>query len=71
MIFAKHLQSNGRERAFTIERGGGAGGWIAREGDGRAPFRTSHIRDWRKVEAAIALFERKASVLRQEGWTEI
>lgn len=70
MIFAKQLSSEGRTRQFTIERGAHAG-WIAREGDGRSEPKTSVIRDWRQVEAAMALFERKASELRSEGWTEI
>jgi hypothetical protein len=29
------------------------------------------IRDWRHVEATIALFELKASALRNEGWREV
>ena len=70
MIFAKQLSGDGQTRHFTIERGAHTG-WIACEGDGRSAPKTSVIRDWRQVEAAIALFERKASELRSEGWTEI
>ena len=70
MIFVKQLSSEGRTRHFTIERGVRAG-WIAREEDGQSAPKTSVIRDWRQVEAAIALFERKALKLRSEGWTEI
>jgi len=70
MIFTKQLASDGQTRQFTIERGAHAG-WIAREADGRSAPKTSVIRDWRQVEAAIALFERKATELRNEGWTEI
>ena len=47
-----------------------APGWVAREQDDRAT-RTSMIRDWRQVEATMALFELKASALRNEGWLEI
>ena len=70
MIFTKQLASDGQIRQFTIERGARAG-WIACEGDGQSEPKMSVIRDWRQVEAAIALFERKASALRNEGWTEI
>ncbi len=70
MIFAKQLTADGQTRQFTIERGAHAG-WIACEGDGRSDRKTSVIRDWRQVEAAMALFERKASALREAGWTEI
>ena len=70
MIFEKQLAADGQTRQFTIERGARAG-WIAYERDGRAEPKTSVMRDWRQVEATIALFERKASQLRSEGWTEI
>lgn len=70
MIFVKHLSSEGQTRQFTIERGARTG-WIASERDGQSAPKTSVIRDWRQVEAAMALFERKASELRSEGWTEI
>ncbi len=70
MIFEKQLAAEGRTRQFTTERGAHAG-WIASERDSRSAPKTSVIRDWRQVEAAIALFERKASALRDEGWTEI
>jgi len=70
MIFARHLEGDGQSLQFTIERGAAAG-WVACESDGSSPRKTSHIREWRQVEAAIALFERKALALRQEGWTEI
>jgi hypothetical protein len=69
MIFAKRLATDGHTRLFTIEHHA-ASGWIAREQDDRAT-RTSMIRDWRHVEAKMALFELKASVLRNEGWLEI
>jgi hypothetical protein len=69
MIFAKRLATDGRTRLFTIEHHA-ASGWIAREQDDRAT-RTSMIRDWRHVEATMALFELKASALRSEGWLEV
>jgi hypothetical protein len=69
MIFTKRLAGQGQTRQFTIEHNT-ASGWVAREQDGRAT-RTSLIRDWRHVEATIALFELKASALRNEGWAEI
>jgi hypothetical protein len=69
MIFAKRLAAEGHTRLFTIEHHV-ASGWIAREQDDRAT-RTSLIRDWRHVEATMALFELKASALRNEGWLEI
>jgi hypothetical protein len=43
---------------------------VAREQDEGAT-RTSIMRDWRHVEAMMALFELKASALRNEGWLEI
>ena len=70
MIFDKQLAADGQTRHFTIERGARAG-WIACERDGGDAPKTSVIRAWRQVEATIALFERKASQLRSEGWTEI
>ena len=69
MIFVKQLSGQGRTRLFTIEHDSGSG-WVAREQDERATH-TSMIRDWRHVEAMMALFELKASALRNEGWLEI
>jgi len=69
MIFAKRLAGQGHTRQFTIEHHA-ASGWVAREQDDRGTH-TSMIRDWRHVEATIALFELKASALRNEGWLEI
>ena len=69
MIFAKRLAGQGHTRVFTIEHHV-ASGWVAREQDDRATH-TSLIRDWRRVEATMALFELKASALRSEGWLEI
>jgi hypothetical protein len=69
VIFAKRLAGQGHMRLFTIEHDT-ASGWVAREQDDRAT-RTSMIRDWRHVEATMALFELKASALRNEGWLEI
>ena len=69
MIFAKRLAGQGHMRLFTIEHHV-ASGWVAREQDDRATH-TSIIRDWRQVEATMALFELKASALRNEGWLEI
>ena len=69
MIFAKQLAAHGHTRRFTIEHDIRSG-WVAREQDEHAT-RTSMIRDWRHVEAMMALFELKASALRNEGWLEI
>ena len=69
MIFAKRLAGQGHTRLFTIEHHA-ASGWVAREQDERDTH-TSLIRDWRRVEATMALFELKASALRSEGWLEI
>jgi hypothetical protein len=69
MIFTKRLAAQGHIRLFTIEHNV-ASGWVAREQDESAT-RTSMIRDWRHVEATMALFELKASALRNEGWLEI
>jgi hypothetical protein len=69
MIFMKRLAGEGQTRQFTIEHDT-VSGWIAREQDDRAT-RASLIRDWRHVEATMALFELKASTLREKGWTEI
>ena len=68
MIFAKRFAAQGQTRQFTIEHA--RSGWVAREQDDRST-RTSLIRDWGHVEATIALFELKASALRNEGWAEI
>ena len=69
MIFSKRLAAPGQLREMTIEHSVNAG-WIAREqNDGM--IRTSVIRDWRHVEATIALFELRTSILRSEGWAEV
>jgi hypothetical protein len=69
MIFAKRLAGQGHMRLFTIEHDASLG-WVAREQDDRATH-TSMIRDWRHVEATMALFELKASALHNEGWLEV
>jgi hypothetical protein len=69
MIFAKRLTGQVHTRVFTIEHHA-ASGWVAREQD-EAATHTSMIRDWRQVEATMALFELKASALRSKGWLEI
>jgi hypothetical protein len=68
MIFAKRFAARGQTRQFTVEHG--SSGWVAREEDDRST-RISLIRDWGHVEATIAIFELKASALRDEGWAEI
>lgn len=68
MIFEKCLTGHGQRRLFTIEQA--ASGWVARE-QRDSLTRTSVIRDWRQVEATMALFELRASALRNEGWAEI
>jgi hypothetical protein len=68
MIFSKCLTGQGQRRLFTIEQA--ASGWVARE-QHDSSTRTSLIRDWRLVEATMALFELRASALRNEGWSEI
>ena len=55
-------------RAFTIEHA--HNGWVAREQD-ESVTRTQLIRDWRQVEAVMALFESKVAALRSEGWSEV
>jgi hypothetical protein len=68
MIFTKRFAAQGQTREFTIEHADS--GWVAREQHDRST-RTSVIRDWRQVEATMAVFELKASALRSEGWAEI
>jgi len=68
MIFTKTFAAEGQTRQFTIEHA--HSGWVAREQHDRS-IRTSPIRDWGHVEATIALFELKASALRDQGWAEI
>ena len=68
MIFTRRFAAQGQTREFTIEHA--ASGWVAREQHDRST-RTSLIRDWRHVEATMALFELKASALRNEGWAEL
>lgn len=68
MIFTSRIAAQGHTRAFTIEHADN--GWVAREQDETAT-RTRLIRDWRQVEAVMALFESKVAALRSEGWSEI
>ena len=69
MIFIKRLAGQGQTTQFTVEHHT-ASGWVVSEQDGGATH-TSMIRDWRHVEATIALFELKATALRSQGWAEI
>jgi hypothetical protein len=69
MIFTKRLAAEGQTRQFSVEQA--RSGWVAREQQDDHLTRTSLIRDWRHVEATIALFELKASALRDEGWSEV
>jgi hypothetical protein len=69
MIFRKRFSTHGQTRQFTIEHS--AAGWVAREELGDTSTRTSVIHDWSRVETTMALFELKASALRDEGWSEI
>ena len=69
MIFTKRLAAQGRTRQFTIEHSDEGLGWIAREQHDRATH-TSVIRDWRRVELQMTLFEMKALALVSEGWSE-
>ena len=68
MIFTRRFIVQGHTRSFTIEHA--TSGWVAREEDDSST-RTSAIRDWGHVEMTMALFELKASGLRNEGWREI
>lgn len=68
MIFTRRLAGQGQRREFTIEHSDGFG-WIARDQNERET-ETSHIRNWRRVELQMVLFEMKASALLSEGWLE-
>lgn len=68
MIFTRRFAAQGHTRTLTIEHCDR--GWVAREQDDHST-RTSLIRDWRHVEAVMALFELKVAALRNEGWAEI
>ena len=68
MIFVKRFASLGQVRQITIEHNLDSG-WIAKEQTDDT-VRTSRLRDWRHVEATIALFELKNSALRDQGWAE-
>jgi hypothetical protein len=67
MIFAKRFAAGGQTHELTIDHA--ASGWVAREQHDQST-RTSIIRDWRHVEATMALFELKVAALRDEGWAE-
>ena len=68
MIFTSRIAVDGQMRAFTIEHA--QNGWIAREQD-ETVTHTKVIRDWRHVEAIMALFASKVAALRSEGWSDI
>ena len=68
MIFIRRIAAQGQTRAFSIEHA--ENGWIALEQDETAT-RMRVMRDWRHVEAVMALFASKVAALRSEGWSEI
>jgi hypothetical protein len=69
MIFTRRLASEEGTRRFIIERV--YAGWIAREEDEPGPPKTCVLRDWRQVEAIMAVFDMKVSALRDQGWAEL
>ena len=70
MIFARYLSSQGHTRRFLVERDALVG-WAVREEADDQVVRLSRYRDWHRVERMMALFELKASALRQDGWQEV
>jgi len=70
MIFARRFSSQGHTRRFSVERDSVIG-WAAREEEDKQIVKVMRFRDWHRVEQTIAMFDLKASDLRDQGWQEI
>lgn len=61
------LTNRGSTRQFSV-RYADAEGWEIREEIDDRPVRISQYFDWHRVERAIALIDRRAEDLQQDGW---
>ena len=61
------LTNRGSMREFSV-RHASDGGWEVREEIDERPVRISQYLDWHRVERAIALIDRRAEALQQDGW---
>ena len=66
-MLVMQLTNGGSKRQFSV-RHAGAAGWEVREEIDERPVRISQYFDWHRVERAIALIDRMADDLQQDGW---
>lgn len=70
MIFKRRFLSDGHTRDFLVEIGSELG-WVVREEEDSRVVKSTRVRDWHRVEQAIALFAIEATRLERDGWVEV
>lgn len=70
MIFMRRFRSDGHTRDFLVEIGSELGWEVRQEEDNRV-VKSTRVRDWHRVEQAIALFAIEATRLERDGWVEV
>ena len=66
-MFHRSLQRAGHVRRYSIVSAGPAGWEVTLEED-RTLRHRAYYHDWHRVERALALFEREAIELTEQGW---
>jgi hypothetical protein len=70
MLFSKRFRSDGHTRAFVVDEADDRG-WEVREEEDHQVVRRTWLRDWHRVESAMAKFAVQALQLQRAGWTEV
>ena len=70
MLFSRRLRSEGHIRAFVVDKADERG-WEVREEEDHQVIRRTWIRDWHRVESAMAKFAIEALQLQRAGWTDV
>jgi hypothetical protein len=68
-MYSVHLTNRGHIRTFTIDSLGHEG-WEVREAHDSDVLRQARYTDWHRVERARTMFDLRANLLTEEGWTE-
>jgi hypothetical protein len=66
-MFTRRFQRGGHTRSFAVYR---TDGWVVREENDRGIVREIVTRNWRRIEAEMAIFDVKADRLIRTGWQE-
>lgn len=70
MIFSKRLRSQEHVRSFVVDDADERG-WEVREEEDHRIVKRTWVRDWHRVESAIARFGLEAVQLQRAGWVEV